>query len=71
GLHHGAIAACKQMGRSLELEEGVGQYPSVVIHRETTVSQPRRGATPGAEEGGLINGVRDALNLCAMEDGSC
>jgi hypothetical protein len=59
------------MGVSLELKEGVGQHPSVVIHQKSTVGQPRRGATPGAEEGGLITGFGDALNVSAMEDGFC
>jgi hypothetical protein len=57
------------METSLELEKGVGQNPSVVIHRESTLSQPRRGATARAEEGCVVTGVGDAVNVSAAEDG--
>jgi hypothetical protein len=57
------------MEASLKLEKGVGQNPSVVIHRESTLSQPRRGATARAEEGCLVTGVCDAVNVSATEDG--
>ena len=57
------------MEASLELEKRIGQNPSVVIHREPTLSQPRRGATARAEEGCLVTGVCDAVNVSATEDG--
>ena len=57
------------MEASLELEKGVGQHPSVVIHREPTLSQPRRGATARAEEGCVLTGVCDAVNVSATQDG--
>jgi hypothetical protein len=57
------------MEASLKLEKGVGQNPSVVIHRESTLSQPRRGATARAEEGCVVTGVGDAVNVSAAEDG--
>ena len=68
GLHHGAIAARKNIEASFDLKEIVGQNPSVVIHRKSTVGKPIRRATPRAEEFGVVIGVADAVNVSATED---
>jgi hypothetical protein len=57
------------MGVSLDLEEGIGQNPSIVIHRKSTIGKPRRRATPRAEEGCVGTGVGDAENVSATQDG--